>query len=226
MNYDIGMDGLSVCIGMPASRDIHPLTVKSLLGTYSLCNQFKIPCQFTLVAGNAIVQWARDEVVDLFLGKEANRLFWIDSDIIWEPEDFMRLLALSQKRDVVSATYPAKKDIPTFYVHREEKPIETDEYGLIDIYGVGLGFTVMSREVVEKVHNKAPKVYDEISARETAQIFKVGYIEGKREGEDMAFFREIRELGYKIKLDPSIDLGHIGTKIFRGSIREGLNLED
>jgi len=224
MKHDINMDGLNVCIGMPSSRDIPPLTVKSLLGTYSLCNELNIPCQFTLVAGNAIVQWARDEVVNLFLETDANRLFWIDSDIIWEPEDFVRLLALSQKNKVVGATYPAKVDPPTFYVHREEKPIETDKYGLMDVWGIGLGFTVMHREVVEKVHKQAPKIYDEISKREVSQIFRVGYVDGKRQGEDMAFFDDIRELGYKVKLDPSIDLGHVGSKIYTGSIADAYNI--
>ena len=111
MEQDIQIDlkGLSVMVGMPAGRDLPGLTVKSLMGTQSLCRDVGVPFQFGMVIGSAVVQWARDEVIDLFLQSNATRLFWIDSDMVWEPEQFMRLLALSQYRDVICAAYPAKK---------------------------------------------------------------------------------------------------------------------
>lgn len=218
----INLDGLSVCIGMPAGKDLSPLVVKSLLGTYSLCCSMGIPCQFAMIAGNSVIQWARDEVVDLFLQTEANRLFWIDSDIVWEPNDFMRLLALSQEQEVVCATYPAKKDETTFYVLMD-KEVEQDDLGLIDIKGVGMGFFVMHRKVVDELCEKADKIYDEITGKTFHELFRIGKTkEGKRKGEDMFFFEDIASLGYKIKLDPSIDLGHVGHKTYEGSITDAL----
>jgi hypothetical protein len=38
----------------------------------------------------------------------------------------------------------------------------------------------------------------------------------------MAFFADIRELGHKVWLDPAVNLGHVGTKEFRGSISEAM----
>lgn len=222
MEHQINLDGLSVCIGMPASRAIHPLTVKSLLTTQSACNKMGIDCDFVIVADNAIVEWARDEVVDLFLKTDANRLFLIDSDIIWEAEDFIRMLALSQINKVMCATYTAKIDRPTFFVFTDEQ-VEIDEHGLMDIKGAGLGFTCVHREVIEKLADNAPRVYDEISDKELASIFKTGRTEeGKRMGEDMYFFKDIRDLGYDIKLDPTINLGHQGNKVYKGQISDAL----
>lgn len=219
----IDLTGLSVMVGIPAGRDLPALTVKSLIGTFQLCRTHQVPCQLGMVIGSSVVQWARDEVVDLFLKSDATRLFWIDSDMIWEPEQFMRLLALSQYRDVICAAYPAKKDQPTFYVNWDtEGGLTQGEYGLIEIKGVGLGFTVMSREVIERLVANAPKVHDAVSEREVASVFRIDAVDGKRRGEDMAFFADVRKLGYPVYLDPTVDLGHIGTKTYTGSIRDAL----
>lgn len=221
-NVEISLDGLSVMIGMPAGRDLPPMTVKSLMATQALCQKRKIPFSFGMVAGSSVVQWARDEVVDLFLQGDMNRLFWIDSDMVWEPEQFIRLLALSQRREVVCAAYSAKKDQPTFYVNWE-KMLTQDELGLLEINGIGLGFTVMTRDVVVDVADKAERVIDDISGREVPAVFRISKTsDRKRQGEDMAFFADIRALGHKVWLDPSVDLGHIGAKTYRGSIMDAL----
>lgn len=226
MEQDIQIDlkGLSVMIGMPAGRDLPGLTVKSLMGTQSLCRDVRVPFQFGMVIGSAVVQWARDEVVDLFLQSDATRLFWIDSDMVWKPEQFMRLLALSQYHDVICAAYPAKKEQPTFYVNWDSAVgLNQAEHGLLEINGIGLGFTVMSRKVVEELAARASRVIDDVSKRDMAAVFRVGATtDGRRQGEDMAFFSDIRALGYKVLLDPTVDLGHIGTKEYTGSIRQVL----
>lgn len=229
MNVPISLDGLSVAVGMPTSRDISPLTVKSLLSTFTLCQKVGVPCQLVMPFGNAVIQWARDEVVDLFLKTDANRLFWIDSDMEWDPQDFMRMVALSQRREVICATYPVKTEPPTFVVHHEAgKVLEADEFGLLEIKGVGLGFTVMRREVVERLVAQAPMLYDEMSGRNIAEVFKVGAVDSNgrrsRRGEDMAFFDDIRGLGVKVLLDPQVDLGHIGVKKYTGTVRDALQL--
>jgi hypothetical protein len=228
MEQDIQIDlkGLSVMIGMPAGRDLPGLTVKSLMGTQSLCRDVQVPFQFGMVIGSAVVQWARDEVVDLFLQSDATRLFWIDSDMTWKPEQFMRLLALSQYHDVICAAYPAKKEQPTFYVNWDPATgLEQGEHGLLEINGIGLGFTVISRKVVEELAAKADRVIDDVSKRDMAAVFRIDKThDGRRQGEDMAFFSDIRALGYRVMLDPTVDLGHIGTKEYRGAIKDALQM--
>jgi len=225
-NHKISLEGLSVCIGIPSTRDIHPLVVKSMFATQALCMRHGVKCQLAMIVGNASIIWARDEVFDLFLQTGANRLFCIDSDIVWEPEDFMRLLALSQVRNVVCGAYPAKKEPATFYVRYDEnKTVDADEYGLLEILGVGLGFTVLTREVVEKISEASPKIYDEITARDLPSIFSLGSLEGKRKGEDMAFFEALTDLGYKVHLDPTINLGHMGHKVYYGKLMDVLGRE-
>lgn len=222
---EMDISGLSVCMGIPSSRDISPLVVKSMFATKELCSKVGIQCDLAMVAGNAVIQWARDEVVDLMLQSNANRFFFIDSDIVWDAEDFVRMLALSSVYDVVCASYVAKHEPATFYIRYDNsKPLAADEYGLIEIDGAGLGFTIISRTAVEKIAAYSERVNDEISGKSYASIFKVGVSCGNRRGEDMSFFEEIKRAGYKIHLDPSISLGHIGTKVYRGRVLDAMSI--
>src|SRR5690349_1557092 len=145
----VNMGGVSVMLGMPAGRDLPILTVKSIMGTMTACSKRGIPFEFGAVAHSAVVQWARDEVIDMFLKSDCNVLFWIDSDMVWEPGHFLRFLVWTQLYDVVCGAYPAKLDRTTFYLLRDE-PVVRNEHGLLPINGVGLGFVAMRRNVVEK----------------------------------------------------------------------------
>ena len=221
IEIEIELDGLRVVVGMPATRDIPALTVKSLVTSATLCHNNGVNYGLAMVVGNAVVQWARDEIVKSFLESSANRLFLIDSDIVWEPDDFMRLVALSKHFKVVCGAYTTKNDSQSFIIyHDEEKGLtEQNDFGLIEILGTGLGFTIIDREVIEKLVEKADSIYDEITKSHIPSIFKVGTdSNGKRRGEDISFFEDIRNLGYKIYLDPRVQLGHMGMKLYSGNV--------
>jgi hypothetical protein len=226
-SLNITMDDLSVFIGIPAGRDLPILTVKALLRTQALLQERGVPCEVGMVGGCSVVQWARDEVADLFLASSANRMFWIDSDMVWEPGQFVRLLAMSKLHDVVCAAYPAKMEQPTFFInHDKQVGLVRGEHGLVEIYGAGLGFTVVTRDVMEQLAARAYKIHDEISGKDMASIFRIdteqrGEIFTRR-GEDMAFFSDIRAMGYKVWMDPTVDLGHIGAKTYRGNVKDVL----
>ena len=215
---ELSLDGLSVMIGMPTHRDLHPRTVKCLLETIRSCDKMGIPIEWGLTL-SGVVTHARDDVADKFLNSSCNRLFWIDSDMTWTFEQFMRMLALSQKYPVLCAAYPAKIERTTFFIKYDEYVgLEIDSLGLAKIQGAGLGFTVVQRKVIEELAARAEQITDEMSGRTTASIFRLDSSEGKRRTEDMAFFADIRDLRYDVLLDTTIQLGHIGTKEYTGDI--------
>ena len=224
MDYiDVDMRGLSVMFGCPAGRDFHPYTVRSIIETVQACAKMGVSFTPGMVAGMSVIQWARDEVLDMFLQSDANRLFWIDSDMVWNVKDFMRLLALSTKRDIVCGAYPAKVEQPTFYVlHDQQEGMTKGEYGLFEIHGIGLGFTVMTRKACEAIAKDAPRVRDALGNKEMAGVFRIDTVDGERRGEDMAFFADLRKLGFKVWLDPEVKLGHMGMKKYEGSISNAL----
>jgi len=217
----LALGDVSVTIGLPVDNGIPPKTVMSLVRTAHTCAKMGIRCDLAMEI-SGVIQIGRDAVLDDFLRGDTQKLFWIDSDMVWNPEDFLRLLALSTRFDVVGAAYPAKVEGPvTFYVNSEDgaKP---GEFGLIPVKGLGLGFTVVDRAVVEKLAAASAKVHDQITGREVASVFRVDIVDGHRRTEDMAFFADIRDAGHTVWLDPQISLGHIGDREWRGRMQDAL----
>lgn len=236
---------LRVMIGMPAYKDIPWQTSMSLLRTFQECRSADMHVQVSVCSGSAVIQAARSDVLHAFLQSDCNRLFWIDSDMEWTAHDFGMLLALSAKpgMDVVGCTYPAKRDPITYFVKCDDTTIPVNEYGCLKVDGLGLGFTVMTREAVEAVANTKPWALDEVSGAFVREVFRCDTVplnrlgeEGKcppelvgqpiygRRGEDMAFFADLRDLGYTVWLYPNIQLGHIGTKTYRGDLMAAMGL--
>ena len=238
-----------VMIAMPVHSMMHPRTTACLLNTYIWANKHNVRLDLSMRAGCGIVQKARNLALYDFMQSECNRIFWIDSDMIWTPEQFQMMLSLSLKMDAVGATYPAKLDPPTFFVKFHGPRVENlyhNEYGCLDVGGFGLGFTVMSRKMVEDVLSTKAWVYDQIANLFLRDAFRVDTVPcetlggpeipgcpeelyGKPlpafRGEDMAFFDDCIQCGYKVWLYPDMDLGHSGEKVYRGDLMAVLGLD-
>ena len=210
-------------IGMPIGTGTLPWpTALSLMNTVVACKEENVPCTLEVVAGCSVVTWARSAIVASFLKSDCTHLFWIDSDMVWTLDDFFRLVGFGAVLDVVGATYPLKKLSPmTFIVSHVGKPgeYEMNRLGCIKIRGMGLGFTIMKREVVEKVAAGKPIRRDPVTGAEVPDVFRIDH-----EGEDIAFMTDARAAGYDVWLDPSISLGHIGPMVFKGDVLAAFGL--
>lgn len=216
----LDMAGVSVMLAMPVHRDLPVQTVRSLLETQGVMQENNIPLVLHLEVGGSLVHHARTVIAHHFLKGECNRLFWIDSDIAWSGQDFLRFIALSTKMEVVCGSYPCKSDPPLFFLNLDDADaqLEANEYGCLPVKGAGLGFTIVQRQVMERLAEKAPKlIYPRIN-EPIPRIFRCDELNGEARGEDMAFFADVRELGYRVNLDPSITLGHVGSKEYSASI--------
>ncbi len=221
--------GMHVVLAMPSHRHIHPHTVVSLLNTQRAMIERGIPIDIEHKYGGSIVHHVRTKVAWDFLQTKGTHLFWVDSDIVWKAKDFIRLLALATQCDVVAGAYPAKQD-PTIFMGRALGTIETNEFGLLPVGGIGMGFCVMSRKVVETLGEKAPKKRFHDIPQPIPHLF---YIEGDdvddgrgAEGEDMAFFARANAAGFQLWVDPTIELGHVGDKVYTGRILDHLQRAD
>lgn len=223
---------LSVDIGLPCGQYMPWQTALSLAKTVKYCTERRIECGVSCIAGSSVVTWSRSKVVDAFLQTKAKRLFWIDSDIQWEPENFLRLLALSTKYDVICGLYPQKTEAQTIIIRRENlHTFDINPHGLIRGEGTGLGFTVMRREVVEHLVSTKPLVYDPAEDRSIRDVFRLdtvdrGHAHPDIRHEDVAFFADIIELGYEVYLDPTFILGHTGSRVYRSDPMKALQLTE
>jgi hypothetical protein len=214
-------------IAIPGGRPPDWMTVIALMSTLDELQKHQVAVKPVIIKGSALVTKARDDLVDAFMESDYNRLFWIDDDMLWTPDDFIRLLCFSTQVDVVAATYPAKRDPPTYYIKvpgTAQDPLQVSELGLIEVQGVGLGFACMTRRVIEDVVRTKPTMYDQVREKTMASVFRCDTFEGNFRGEDMAFFSDIRDAGHKVWIDPTISLGHFGQKEYRGALSTALNL--
>lgn len=225
MKFDIS--GLRPMICMPVHRDLHPLVVSALMETQREIIARGLPFDLQMQVGGSLVHHSRSKCAHLFLKSDCNRLFWIDSDIVWRPDDFCRLLAMSTKMECISAIYPSKSDPAAFYLRVDDinAPVQANEYGCLPLKGLGLGFTVVHRKVIEQLSDSAPKRKINGVDEPIPSIFRLDHDGEEERGEDMAFFSDVRALGYTVNLDPSISLGHIGPKEYRADFSASLKVE-
>ena len=137
----------------------------------------------------------------------------IDSDIVWSPEQFLKLFF--SEKSIVSGIYFEESGSDAM-VHkqkndyrpmkREEIEILAKEDQLVPVYGVGLGFVCFNFGVLESL--KRPwfglgKV-----------IQKVDDVEYEiPQGEDLFFCERIAEKGHQVYIDPTIIVGHVKSRI-------------
>lgn len=225
----INLDGLHVMVGMPLYGAPTTKTTLSLLKSQELCNHNDIRYDFTTATGFVTV--ARDMIVHDFLASKAQKLFWIDGDMVWGQAEFAKMLALSTLVDLVCATYPLKQEGRNQYPVLCEPEVTANEYGLLEVYGAGLGFAVWSRQACQALSDSKPYLWDGLKSEKRRAIFGVEpraltgpcpdpeVTLGMRT-EDINAFEDLRALGFKAYLDPTIELGHIGSKEWRGSLSE------
>lgn len=230
MGESIPLGNISVAIGMPIGKPIPPGTLASIFATAYQIGKMQLRCDL-LAQLCGIVTIGRDSVLDAFLQGGCDKLFWIDSDIVWSPESFLRMLALSTKYDVVCAAYPTRGwEGEMFQVNTDGITTHSiTEHGLFNINGTGLGFCIIDRKPLETLAAKAPRVFEgmrdgEIAHKEMAEVFRIDKsAAGYRRTEDIAFFDDLREAGFTIWCDPSIELGHVGEKEWRGRLADAIS---
>ncbi len=112
MNHEFNLAGVSVHIGIPVHREFPAQTVASLVDTALLLQKMDIQQECKMEVGGSIIEKSRSLIADNFLKGDKTHLLWIDSDIVWAPENVIRLLALGTKLECVGALYPAKNREP------------------------------------------------------------------------------------------------------------------
>jgi len=85
---------------------------RSIADLSALCTHYGIPLQFYFLFNESLITRARNYCCDEFMRSDATHLMFIDSDIGFNPQDVIALLALSIKEgneyDVIGGPYPKK----------------------------------------------------------------------------------------------------------------------
>ena len=211
--------------GFPTSKkDLAKLFLEAPVGR-------SIPIAWCVTEGDSLVQRARNTIVAKFMAnKSYSHLVFIDSDLEWDPEDVLRLVA--HDVDVICGIYPKKMEPVEFPFH----PL-TNENGLCDrnpvtgaikIANAPTGFLCVKRVVFERMRKEYPHLKYRLlestkEENEWMHAFFDAYVEdGILWSEDYGFCRRWRAIDGDVWCDPSIKLSHIGQKIYSGSIEDAL----
>ena len=192
----------------------------------------EIPYQFAFMV-DCNSQRSRAELTSAFLASGAEHMLFIDSDMMFQPEDVTRIM--SHNVPIVAGTYPKRRlrwDLVisaiqngdnryasygdyTFIVEDENSVINN---GLIQVKYAPTGFMLIKREVIEKVIMAYPelvfksKQYDKSWAIYDNIISKTGtYLSA-----DYSFCERATACGLPIYVDLELKLNHVGMHIFEG----------
>jgi hypothetical protein len=170
---------------------------------------------------NALIDLARNRLVRNFLEQtDANKLVFIDDDIVFRWKDFERLLCWSTKYPVVAGTYPTRTWPTKYFIDPGEK-LQFTEDGLLRVHSCGFGFVIIDRSVFEELKPHT-NLYIDQHGEPTQQYFKVGIFDNRYMGEDIYFYKTLDKINKEVVIDPMIDLKHIGTHVFESNFAEGL----
>jgi hypothetical protein len=85
---------------------------KSCADLSAICAQYGIPLQFYFLFNESLITRARNYCCDEFMRSGAEHLMFIDSDIGFNPQDVIALMALQaqnpEKYDIIGGPYPKK----------------------------------------------------------------------------------------------------------------------
>jgi hypothetical protein len=181
-------------------------------------SELDIEVDWLLHQGDCHVDDARNACVALFLKSDAKKLLFIDDDVGWYPEQFVKFI--KHERDVVAALYPQKNDELAYPVRLLPPPFQAEPDGLLQVEAVPTGFLLLSRAAVEKMAAQSEQMIHDNEPMHL--IFERGIVDGRRWSGDFWFSRKWTESGGTIWIDPEMSLSHQGLKTWEGCFGEYL----
>lgn len=143
----------------------------------------------------------------------ADYLMFVDSDIVFAPAAIWKLI--ERDKDIIGGIYYGKATPNQPIVYRlngRDKYEHINEFGKepFECDGLGTGFMLIKKRVLEAF---TPEVVKRLG--KPFNMYQKA--DGTEQGEDLAFCRRAKSLGFKVWADPSISLGHVGGEIYRAN---------
>jgi hypothetical protein len=154
------------------------LYMKSCLDLQGMCMQYGVQVKFSFLFNESLITRARNYLVDEFVNRsDCTHMLFLDSDISFNPQDVIAMLALD--KDVIGAPYPKKaikwravkkavEKNPSIDPQMLEKvagdfvfnPVKgTAQFSVsepLEVLEIGTGFMMIKREVFSKFAEAYP----------------------------------------------------------------------
>jgi glycosyltransferase involved in cell wall biosynthesis len=214
-----------VLIATPAyDRKVDVPYMMSILDTVRILEVEGYEVHVQIPMQGALLVHARNQILQRFMDLECDYALLVDSDLGWDPQAVLRLIAAD--KEFSGGVYPARDGKGyKFHAHTEEdgRVIRCPETGLLKMEAIPAGFMLIKRSVVEKMQQKFPELRyepknstpmdaDILSVSSGYCLFNTEVADGRFWGEDFVFCRRARECGIDIWVDPTIFFNHNGIE--------------
>lgn len=203
-----------VLIGTPSyDGRIDVWFANSLLETVKMSYDKDIYVHAIYTSYDSLVQRARNSLFKIAIDNNYDDLFFIDSDCEWNPDWFFNLL--ERPEPIVGGALIKKSDKESYTVKLTDKNLKwSHDKTLIEADGVGTGFLKISKFALDKLWEiSEPYMSDD---EEHRMVCDIKVENGELISEDYIIAKKWQKLGYKVWLDPTITVNHIGIKKFKG----------
>ncbi len=208
-------------IAIPMRDHMSAPTVISLLQT-----QWPGPVVKLLMQGS-VLTLNRNACIQQMQG---DWILFIDDDMVWQPNAVMRLLEqLDSLResvdrvDILAGLFCRRTDPFQPVLYMREGP-QAGAYNIledwhsgdvVEVDATGMAFTLITRQGLELLTEGPMPSYEErVASKNHPDFFRWhGSL-----GEDLRFCQDVKALGGRIFVDTSIEIGHVGERVY--SVRD------
>lgn len=157
----------------------HGMYVKACLDLQGLLTKYGVEVRFSFLFNESLITRARNYLVDEFLRSDCTHMLFIDSDVHYNPQDIIALLALD--KDVIGGPYPKKainwnnvahaaRTHPDMSPHELENVVGdyvfnvvkgTQQFSVnepLEVLEIGTGFMMIKRDVFSKMEKAYPQL--------------------------------------------------------------------
>jgi hypothetical protein len=220
----------AICLGLLTYTGmIHTRTMMCLVQAVMQCAQQGWGFTYILREADSMVARGRSLLASQFLqnpsAANCTDLVMVDTDLEWHGEEFLRLC--SHNVDIVGAAYPYKDDSGDFPLRWPADGL-MEENGLWQVQAVTPGFLRVTRRALDRIAKDMPWIEFKDRFNKDGQRSWMFFDNLQRPSgvydEGYVFCERARQAGYKIFLDPDMNLTHIGLRAYNhGTIRQWLD---
>lgn len=158
----------------------HGLYMKSALDLQGHMSKYGVEAKFSFLFNESLITRARNYLVDEFLRSDFTHLLFIDSDIHFNPQDVVAMMALD--KDVAGIPYPKKSinwgNIKEAIKRNPDIPVEelknlvgeyvfncvkgTSQFSVtepLEVLEIGTGYMMIKRVVFDKMKDAYPQIH-------------------------------------------------------------------
>lgn len=215
--------------------------------TYSLLQLQKVlaanghTMEFAYIGNESLITQARNELVHVFMNGSFDYLLFIDADHRFDTNGILRMV--EEDESIICGVCPKKlinwkmvadaarmgaSNLEFFTGVFAVEAFEGSNINLNEKFEIkhgGTGIMLIKREVFEKLKPTQSSYKSFYGDHTTVEYFKTYVKDGALLSEDYALCNEWRELGGKVYAAPWVEITHIGSYEFKGTLKALVDLE-